>query len=148
MRKLSTTVITLLLTVLYSLAQDNEAIVKSLFSETPAAASEKVSAYAPVSSAETIAKKLAAKTVLVTKDNITTTLTEAKQYKYGILIVGNHTIVKITDFGKCNTSGSWGACMPYGKGYVKKGTLQEQNDYINNIIGRPDDQVRTLYLFN
>ena len=48
----------------------------------------------------------------------------------------------------CIQSGSWGACMPYAKGYIKKGSLIEKEDYINNIIGIPDSQLRKVYLFN
>lgn len=127
---------------------DNAAVVKDFLKEIPSASGEKINAHAPVASVDAIAKKNAAKTVSITKDNIGSALSDAKQFKYGILVVGEHTFVKITDFKKCNTSNSWGACMPYGEGYIKKGTLVSQKDFINNIIGRPDSQARTLYLFN
>ena len=143
-----TFLVTLLFVLTGARAQDNATIVKDFFHATPAAAAEKVSNSAPVASVDAIAKKHAAKTISLTKENIAASLNEAKQFKYGILIVGSHTFVKIEDFTKCYTSGSWGACMPYGKGYIKKGALVAQNDYINNIIGRTDSQVRTLYLFN
>lgn len=127
---------------------DNAAIVKEFLKDIPAAASEKISAGTPVATVDAIAKKNAAKAISLTKDNIASALAEAKQFKFGIIVVGEHTFVKVADFSKCNTSGSWGACMPYGEGYIKKGALVSQQGYINNIIGRPDAQARTLYLFN
>ena len=81
------------------------------------------------------------------KNNIETVLTEAKTYKNCVIITGNHTIVKILDFDDCKQSSSWGYCMPTAEGYIKKGELVSQEDYINNIIGRPDAQKRTVYLF-
>lgn len=148
MKQFITTALLLFFCLTGATAQDNASIVKDFFHATPAAASEKVSNSAPVASVDAIAKKHAAKTISLTKENAAASFNEAKQFKYGILVVGGHTFVKIEDFTKCYTSGSWGACMPYGKGYIKKGALVAQNDYINNIIGRPDAQVRTLYLFN
>jgi len=38
--------------------------------------------------------------------------------------------------------------MPHAEGYIKKGGLTYKKDYINNIIGLPDAQERTMYLFN
>jgi len=87
------------------------------------------------------------KSIVLTKDNIKTALETAKQYKYAVIVVGKHTIVKITDHEKCKVSASWGACMPYVEGYVKKGELLPKADYANNIIGLPDAQERILYLF-
>jgi hypothetical protein len=101
----------------------------------------------PITSVNLIATENAKKTIVLTKDNIKEALQEAQQYKSNLITVGNHTIVKITDFSNCSHSGSWGTCMPYGEGYIQKGELIRMNDYINNIIGKPDDQVRTLYLF-
>jgi len=88
------------------------------------------------------------KSIKLTKKNITSALTKAKAYKHCVIIVGMHTIVKITDLNNCKQSGSWGACMPLAEGYIKKGGLKHQKDYINNIIGLPDSQVRIMYLFN
>lgn len=83
----------------------------------------------------------------LTKNNIKDVLNKAKNYQSLIITTDNHTIVKITDLSNCKQSGSWGVCMPYGTGYIKKGKLQPQKDYINNIIGLPDSRVRKAYLF-
>ena len=83
----------------------------------------------------------------LTKENINDLLIEAKQYNHCVITTGDHTIAIITDLDDCKTSSSWDACMPYAKGYIKKGKLIHQSDYINNIIGLPDDQERILYLF-
>lgn len=122
--------------------------MKTFLKEIPALANEKASSYQTIQGFNTIAGQKAVKTVTLTGENMKTALTDAKQYKHCIITVGVHTIVKVTDFKNCSQSGSWGACMPYGKGYIRKGGFTEKNDYINNIIGRPDSQVRTMFLFN
>ena len=93
------------------------------------------------------APKLASKTMELTKDNMDEFLTLGKEYDFGVITCGNHTIVRIKDFEDCKTSTSWGACMPYGEGYIKKGDFIYQTDFTNNIIGTPDSQKRVGYLF-
>ncbi|WP_034060465.1 hypothetical protein [Lacinutrix jangbogonensis] len=85
--------------------------------------------------------------IKINKNNIEASLIKAKDYKYAVITVGDYTILKITDLDNCKPSGSWKACMPKGEGYIKKGKLIYQNDYINNIIGLPDNKERLLYLF-
>lgn len=103
----------------------------------------------PIADIAEVAAKTAAKTIELTKENIASALNEAKSYKNCIIITGRHTIVKITNHNDCAQSGAWGACMPAGVGYIQKGGVLNQTDgYINNIIGMPDEKVRTLYLFN
>lgn len=102
----------------------------------------------PIADVSSIAKAAAAKTIKLAKENIEASLVEAKEYDNAIIIVGSHTIVKITDLDNCSPSASWATCMPMGEGYVQKGgALNHYEDYINNIIGVPDGQVRTLFLF-
>ena len=93
------------------------------------------------------AKQTADKSDHLTKDNINDLLVEAKDYSHCVITTGDHTIVKVTDLADCKKSGSWGACMPHVEGYIKKGDLVKQADYMNNIIGRPDNQERMLFLF-
>jgi ABC-type phosphate/phosphonate transport system substrate-binding protein len=87
------------------------------------------------------------KTMSLSKDNISEVLETAKSYSSLVIVVEDHTIVKIDDVEDCKASGSWGACMPMAKGYIKKKDLVSQKDYINNIIGRPDAQKRVVYFF-
>ena len=102
----------------------------------------------PLITVSELAAEKAAKSIEITKENIESALTEAKSYKTSIIIVGRHTIVKITDLDDCVQSGVWGTCMPKGIGYIQKtGALNEKEGYINNIIGIPDGQERTLFLF-
>jgi len=102
----------------------------------------------PIISFKKFANSGANKSITLSKKNITSSLTKAKEYKYCIITVENHTIVKVLDFNKCKQSGAWGTCMPTAEGYIKKGALKYQKDFINNIIGLPDNQNRTMYLFN
>ena len=87
------------------------------------------------------------KLIEVNKDNIIDALKTAQEYDHIFIAVGNHTLVKITSLDDCKASRAWGTCMPKGNGYIKKGELVKQSDYINNIIGIPDNQKRVLYLF-
>jgi hypothetical protein len=109
---------------------------------------ESVNQQEPIVSISEQADKTAAKSIVITKDNIKAALAEAKNYKTSFIIVGRHTIVKITDLADCSQSGAWAACMPKGAGYIQKsGGLNEMEGYINYIIGIPDGQTRTLFLF-
>lgn len=81
------------------------------------------------------------------KKNIQALLDDAKTFSHCAIIVEDHTIIKINDYYDCKQSSSWGACMPICEGYIKKGELQFQKDYLNNIIGLPDKQKRTIYYF-
>jgi len=101
----------------------------------------------PIGSFKTAAFESADKSVSVTGEGIATFLEDAKLYKHCVITTGDHTIVKITSFDDCKQSGSWGACMPMAEGFIKKGELVAQKDYINNIIGQPDDQDRVAFLF-
>lgn len=94
------------------------------------------------------AYKIANEQINFSKDNVEDMLNEAKSYKHCIIVIGDHTIVKVLNYDDCKQSGSWRACMPYVEGYIKKGSYDYQEDYMNNIIGLPDDQERTAYLFN
>lgn len=109
---------------------------------------EEVEGDNPIESLAIIAEKQANQKINFGKNNIKSVLKQAKEYSGFFIIVENHTIVKIDDLDNCNPSGSWNACMPFGEGYIKKGKLVQREDYINNIIGLPDSQQRTAYLFN
>ncbi|RUT78724.1 hypothetical protein [Ancylomarina longa] len=102
----------------------------------------------PILSINAIAEEQADKTIDLTKENIAQALETARSYKACFITVGIYTIVKITNFDDCSPSGAWGVCMPMGKGYIQKaGVLNEKKDYIKNIIGRPGNQTRKLFLF-
>lgn len=101
----------------------------------------------PVKQFKKEAKTSVREIIKINKDNIIAALKKAEKFKYAVVIVEDHTIVKITNLENCKPSGSWSACMPKGEGYIKKGVLVYQNNYINNVIGLPDNQERLLYLF-
>jgi len=129
-------------------AQDTKAAtIKEFLKDVISLENEKVSTVAPIKSFNEIAKTKAAKTITLTKENAKESMAEIKNYKNCVITVGRHTIVKVTDAEKCVNSGAWGASMPYGEGYIQKGVLTPQKDYINNIIGIPDTQERLMFLF-
>lgn len=101
----------------------------------------------PIESLKAMAEKKADRKIKFGKNNIQSLLNEARDYSEFLIIVENHTVVKIDDLDNCNPSRSWNACMPFGEGYIKKGELIAKEDYINNLIGTPDGQERIAYLF-
>ncbi len=145
MKKITTTLFALLiLFAVRSNAQESKAeTMQAFLKDIPALASEKI---ASIEKLTDVAAKKASKTIVLTKENIKESLKEAEG-KTCIVVVEHHTFAKFSDTKKCNMSGSWAACMPYAEGYVQSGGLKSINDYMNNIIGKPDDQNRTLYIF-
>lgn len=85
--------------------------------------------------------------VELTKSNMEIFLKSASSYSSVMITVEDHTVVVFNDLENCKMSGSWASCMPFATGYIRKGKLIFQEDYINNIIGLPDNQLRVGYLF-
>lgn len=108
---------------------------------------EKDTSTNPIESFKKQASKTAKKVIKIKKSNIAKSLDKIEDYNYAVFTVGDYTIIKITNLEDCKTSGAWKTCMPMGEGYIKKGKLLYQNDYLNNIIGLPDSQERLLFLF-
>jgi hypothetical protein len=102
----------------------------------------------PIVTFSELAKDISEKNIRLKKNNIASALEEAKEYSNGVIVVENHTIVKLISFDDCQKSGSWGVCMPKGEGFIKKGNLNYKSDYINNIIGTPNSKKVMLFLFN
>ena len=102
----------------------------------------------PINSFSASANQSAEKQMTVTKDNIKEVLETAKEYTNSVFVKADHTIVIVDNVGECQESGSWDACMPFGRGFIKKGRLNHNEDFINNIIGKPDSQKLTVYFFN
>jgi hypothetical protein len=102
----------------------------------------------PIESFQKNAVRLANETVTFDQSNIKQVLIKARDYHCCVVVTSNHTIVKIDDLDLCQQSGSWKSCMPKCSGYIKKDKLIFKNDYMNNVIGTPDDQQRIAYFFN
>lgn len=102
----------------------------------------------PITAFKNLANDIAHKKIVLTKDNIKEVLNETKNYSSCIIVVANHTIIKINSTEYCQQSGSWETCMPLVTGYIKKGKLNYKSDFMNNVIGIPDDQKRTAYFFH
>ena len=101
----------------------------------------------PISLFQEQASEDASQVMNLTSENIEEVLSTASEYRHCVLTTGNHTIVKIINLEDCEPSGSWGACMPKVQGYIKKGDLIFKEGYMNNVIGKVDEQVRTAYFF-
>lgn len=73
---------------------------------------------------------------------------DVRTFSSCVVIVEDHTIVRVENSEDCTNSGSWGTCMPMAEGFVRRdGYMLPQDDYINNIIGKPDESLRTVFLF-
>lgn len=93
------------------------------------------------------AENAAAKRVAFTKDAANELVQEARTYAHAVIVVEDHTVIMLRNLDDCQKSLSWDCCMPMGEGYIKKGDLVYQEDYINNIIGMPDNKKRIIYFF-
>jgi len=102
----------------------------------------------PIVTFKNLADEIANDKVVFTKENIKEVLINSRDYTSCVIVTANHTIVKIESLDDCQQSGSWKACMPKCSGYIKKSELNFKNDYLNNIIGVPDNQERVAYYFN
>lgn len=102
----------------------------------------------PIVAFKNLADGIANDKIVFTKENIKEVLINSRDYTSCVIVTANHTIVKIESLDDCQQSGSWKACMPKCKGYIKKGVLNFKEDYMNNIIGIPDNQERVAYFFN
>lgn len=149
MKKNSTILLLLLFFVCIACSQNKKPEkIKRAVDEVIEINSEELSGSQPISQLAKAAAEKADKTISINKSNISQSLDEARKYNKVLIIVGNHTLVKIKDFDDCQKSTAWGTCMPKGEGLTQKdGDFKKKTDYINNLIGLPDKQTRTMYLF-
>jgi len=126
-------------------SEDAQTLLKNTLEDLDAI--ESVEKGNPIVKFKEAAEASADETQSLTKNNIKDVLEMAQEFDAVFIVVEDHTLVKLEDLGDCSNSGSWAACMPKGEGYIKRGDLVEKEDYINNIIGTPDDQQRTVYFF-
>jgi hypothetical protein len=101
----------------------------------------------PIPTINQIASSQADEMIALSKSNISETFAQAKKYSHCLITVGQHTFVLVKNWNDCKQSGAWGTCMPYGEGFIKRSSLEKVSDHINNIIGVPDSQRRTVFLF-
>ncbi|MCU4174452.1 hypothetical protein [Carboxylicivirga sp. N1Y90] len=140
---------TMLLAIgLYVTSQSNAETLKTFLSDVISFEEVTLDPNRPISKIRQMASVQADTFFVLTKENTAEVLRTAKAYQHCLVFTGSHTIVKVTDLSNCIQSGSWGACMPMGEGYIQRGEMEKKADYINNIIGMPDMQKRVLFLFN
>lgn len=148
MRTTFTLLLITLLAVNTLAQQGKDATIKEFTSGSVSFEEGELNQNSPIASFNKVAYAQAAKSVVLTKDNMKSSVAEMSNYKTCFVTVGTHTIVKITDLNKKVMSGSWGCKIPFGEGYIQKGELMHKQDYLNNIIGMPDSQRRMLFMFN
>ncbi len=102
----------------------------------------------PVTTFQKQLEQKAAKVIVLTKENMPEVLSLSESYQQVYIITGNHTVAKILDLKNSLPSGAWACKMPQSEGYIKKGAMKHTTDYLNNIIGVPDQQKRTVYFIN
>ncbi|MGZ2368922.1 hypothetical protein ACXR6G_03975 [Ancylomarina sp. YFZ004] len=143
-------IILLVLSCLSSQAQNTKTIVlKQFLSDIITVDAKQINSQQPIISINEIAQIKAEKAITINRESIGSALIEAKNYKYCLISVDAHTLVRVISFKDSSPSGAWRASMPLCKGYIQKsGVLHEKKDYLKNLIGRPDSQIRIMYLFN
>lgn len=140
--------LTLFLSVAVVAGAQTTKTVESFFGEIVNFQDVDVNEHNPIITVDELAAEQADTTLSLTGDNVKETFNKAMEFTHVIIVVENHTAVLVKDWENCRQSGAWGVCMPYGEGYVKRAALENLQDYINNIIGIPDEQERKVYLFN
>ncbi len=143
-------IILFVLSSLSSQAQNTKIIVlKQFLTDIIKLDGNKLNKQQPIISINEIAKSKAEKAIEINSESIGKALLEAENYKHCLISVDGHTLVRVISFKDSSPSGAWRAAMPLCKGYIQKaGVLHEKKDYLKNLIGRPDSQIRTMYLFN
>ena len=125
------------------------AVLKQFISDIFTLDDSKLNQQQPIISINEIAQTKASKTFEIDRESISKALIEAKNYKHCLIIVDGHTLIRVVNFKDNSPSGAWHTAMPLSKAYIQKaGVLHEKKDYLKNLIGRPDSQVRMMYLFN
>ena len=104
----------------------------------------------PIASFKAGAESTAAEAYAFDADNAQIMLEKIKDYGHTVIVVEDYTVVVAlgNSQDECRQSASWKACMPYVRGFIKKGELEYQEDFANNLIGSPDKQSRRIYFFN
>ena len=143
-------IILFVLISLSSQAQNTKIIVlKQFLTDIIKIDGTKINKQQPIISINEIAQAKAEKAIAINSESIGSALLEAKSYKYCLISVDAHTLLRVISFKDSSPSGAWRTAMPLCKGYIQKsGVLHEKKDYLKNLIGRPDSQIRTMYLFN
>nr|WP_319398395.1 hypothetical protein [uncultured Carboxylicivirga sp.] len=148
MKVLKLIVLITLISATQTKAQTNADRVSTLFSNVLDLSDAKLNADRPIANINQLAAHQADTILIVNKANAKEVFDLAKQYKSCIISVERHTVVLIESWKDCKASGSWSYCMPKGKGFIQRsGEVSEKEDYINNIIGIPNTQRRTVFLF-
>jgi len=135
---------------LTSQAQNTKtAILQQFISDVITIDGETLDQQQPIITINEIAQAKADKAIEITRESIGRSLLEAKNFKYCLISIDGHTLIRVLNFKDNSPSGAWRTAMPFCKGYIQRsGVLYEKKDYLKNLIGRPDSQVRMMYLFN
>lgn len=136
----------LMLIILDSSAQTNGDKITELLGNVLKIDKDKINADRPIANINLLAAQQSDTMIVLTKQNINDVFSMAKTYESCIISVERHTILLIDSWSNCIQSGSWGYCMPHGVGFIQRGEMTKKEDFINNIIGVPDSQRRTVFL--
>lgn len=149
MKLIKLTVLVLLASTQYINAQTNAERVCNLFSSVLDFSEAKLNDERPIANLNQLAAKQADTLFIFNKNNASSIFNLAKKYEYAIISVERHTVVLVDSWSNSTKSGYWGFRMPHGTGFIQKNNLMtKEEDYVNNIIGVPNGQRRTIFLFN
>jgi len=132
---------------LYANGQSNAETLKTFLTDIISFEDVTLDAKRPIAKIRQLASSQADTIFILTPENAAEAIKTAKNYQHCIIFTGSHTVTRVTNFDNSIQSGSWKARMPYGEGYIQRAELVKKTDYINNIIGVPDNQKRGFFLF-
>ncbi len=148
MKKVKIIFVFLTLSSVIAFSQSNSQKLKELFTGVINFEGANLNEGRPIPSLNLLAAQQADTMFVLNKENAGKVLNEAKNYKYCMISVERHTVVFVKSWDDCSQSGAWDSCMPYGTGWIQRDELEKKEDYIKNIIGIPDMQRRTVFLFD
>jgi hypothetical protein len=131
-----------------NIAQSNTQKVTDLFKGIINFDGSQINEERPIPTLNLLAAQQADTLFFLNKNNVSSVMKEAKKYKSCIISVDRHTIVLVTSWENSSKSGSWNYYLPYGIGFIQRENLAKKEDFVKNIIGIPDSQRRTVFLFN
>ncbi len=148
MRRVGFLIVLSFIGIIATYAQTNQQKPTEVFNGVLDFSDANINESRPVSGIIQISARQADTVFFLTKGNVNNVMKQAKEYKHCIIAVGTHTVVLVNSWSKVSKSGSWNYYLPYGIGYIQRGELINKEDYIKNIIGTPDSQRRTVFLFD
>lgn len=102
----------------------------------------------PIAEFNAISRKMAHDYAIMQKSTTDSLLKMSALYRHTVIVIEDHTILKLIEPDSCMPSNAWKACMPKGIGFKRtENKLVPQKGFLQYIIGNPDSKRRIIYFF-